>query len=323
MTQDLTLQSYDSLLNKISSIYERTQQILVEANWHIGREIVENLQANANRAEYGKQLIAKLSEDLTEKYGAGFSATNVENMRRFFLTYRISQTSGKFSWSQYVSLISIKNDSLRKEIETKTIEEHLSARALQEIVKEVKAKEKLGSKSGNSEEASTAQLIVTRGTIGHFCLAKESDEIHTNNQHKTVDLGFTIFRVVPKEVAQKTVQNCSYTYSAKVLRVVDGDTLQVLIHCSLETYTKVKLRLRGIDCPELSTAEGQKAKRYVQRHLRNCQYIVVRTYKTDKYARYLADVFYLSGEENLAVVAEKGFHLNQRLLDARLATLYR
>lgn len=49
----------------------------VSAYWHIGREVVEALQQGEERATYGKALIERLAQRLTERYGKGFSATNL------------------------------------------------------------------------------------------------------------------------------------------------------------------------------------------------------------------------------------------------------
>ncbi len=61
---------------------------MVVAYWLIGREIVQELQGGAGKAEYGKQVIADLSRRLTERYGRGFSVPNVRNFRQFYLVYQ-------------------------------------------------------------------------------------------------------------------------------------------------------------------------------------------------------------------------------------------
>ena len=61
---------------------------MVVAYWLIGREIVQELQGGASKAEYGKQIIVDLSRQLTERYGKGFSVPNVRNFRQFYLVYQ-------------------------------------------------------------------------------------------------------------------------------------------------------------------------------------------------------------------------------------------
>jgi len=60
---------------------------MVIAYWLIGREIVQELQGGDERAEYGKQVIENLSKQLTERYGRGFSTTNLRYFRTFYTVY--------------------------------------------------------------------------------------------------------------------------------------------------------------------------------------------------------------------------------------------
>lgn len=60
---------------------------MIIAYWLIGREIVQELQSGDERAEYGKKMLDELSARLTEKYGKGFSTTNLRYFRLFYQTY--------------------------------------------------------------------------------------------------------------------------------------------------------------------------------------------------------------------------------------------
>ena len=66
--------------------------LMTATYWEMGRRIVESEQRGAKRADYGKELIARLSADLTKRFGRGFSERNLEQMRLMYLTWRISQT---------------------------------------------------------------------------------------------------------------------------------------------------------------------------------------------------------------------------------------
>ena len=61
------------------------------AYWLTGRRIVEFEQLGAVRAEYGAALMERLTEDLTWRFGRGFSRQNVYNMRQFYLAYQPDQ----------------------------------------------------------------------------------------------------------------------------------------------------------------------------------------------------------------------------------------
>lgn len=60
---------------------------MVLAYWHIGREVVEYLQAGEERAAYGQRLLESLSERLHERFGRGFSVTNLRYFRLFYQAY--------------------------------------------------------------------------------------------------------------------------------------------------------------------------------------------------------------------------------------------
>lgn len=70
--------------------------------------IVEAEQKGKRRAGYGEQLIERLSQDLTLRFGRGFSPDNLENMRRFFLAYPaiviFETVCGKFTLTQLTHL---------------------------------------------------------------------------------------------------------------------------------------------------------------------------------------------------------------------------
>lgn len=59
----------------------------VMTNFEIGRRIVEHEQKGAKRAAYGAELLKELSARLTEEFGRGFSRSNLQNMRSFFLLW--------------------------------------------------------------------------------------------------------------------------------------------------------------------------------------------------------------------------------------------
>ena len=63
---------------------------LVYTYYEVGRMIVEDEQGGKKRAEYGKAQLATLSRRLTDRFGRGWSADNLERMRKFFLMYSSS-----------------------------------------------------------------------------------------------------------------------------------------------------------------------------------------------------------------------------------------
>lgn len=111
-----TQREYDRLLADVGKTLEQgrikavaaVNSAMVQTYWEIGRQIVEYEQHGNEKAEYGLDILNRLSHDLTERYGKGFSHSNVIYMRRLYLTYPKSQTLSDFlSWSHYIELLKI------------------------------------------------------------------------------------------------------------------------------------------------------------------------------------------------------------------------
>ena len=116
--------------NKNKMIYQ-INSTLVETNFMIGKVIVENEQNGNIRAEYGKDIINKLSKKLTNKFGNGYSRSGLQNMRLFYSKYKNCQPlAGNLSWSHYCYLIYIEDDDERKFYENECINSKWSKREL-------------------------------------------------------------------------------------------------------------------------------------------------------------------------------------------------
>lgn len=81
-----------------------------------------------------------------------------------------------------------------------------------------------------------------------------------------------------------------YTYAATVEKVVDGDTVDVDLDLGMRIHFKTRLRLEGIDAPEMSTGDGKTVKALLQELLPVGASVTVQTRKPDKYGRALATV---------------------------------
>ena len=131
-------------------------------------------------------------------------------------------------------------------------------------------------------------------------------------------------------------------YKAYLEKVVDGDTIRVVLDLGFRIFHKEILRLKGIDAPELSTIEGKKSSDALKQILKDVPFLIIKTIKVDIYGRYVADVFLapptrhfreggnpanLSNSHPELVVgpqqiADSGVYLNQMLLDKGLAGSY-
>ena len=88
-----------------------------------------------------------------------------------------------------------------------------------------------------------------------------------------------------------------YEYTAQVLRVIDGDTLDLSIDLGFNVWITQRCRLQGIDTPEthtLNAAEkvlGLKAKGVLEGLVKTAKTVTVKTAKEDKYGRVLVTLF--------------------------------
>lgn len=167
---------YDSVLGDITKVLDVARLsaarsvncIMTAAYWLIGRGILEFEQNGLDRADYGEEILKRLSRDLTSRYGRGFAKSNLYQMRSFYMAYQdIFQTpsgisdgiaplsglqnfqtlSGKseflsfqkvqsvashfpLPWSTYVHLLSVKNKNARRFYETEVLRNGWSVRQL-------------------------------------------------------------------------------------------------------------------------------------------------------------------------------------------------
>ena len=95
----------DLINNSRNRVYSTVNTEMLNLYWNIGKIIMEIQQGN-ERASYGDAVLEKLSEKLTNEFGKGFSARNLERMRKFYVCFSISTTvSSKLGWYHYVELI--------------------------------------------------------------------------------------------------------------------------------------------------------------------------------------------------------------------------
>lgn len=155
-------QVVELLQNARQQVLRTVNSTMVYTYFEIGRIIVEEEQSGKDRAEYGKQILKGLSKQLTNEFGKGFSVDNLQNMRKLYLVYSISETVSSFSkdanqkyetvssisknqdkvefgkltlnfrltWSHYVFLINIDDEKERRFYEIEAIKYSWSLREL-------------------------------------------------------------------------------------------------------------------------------------------------------------------------------------------------
>ncbi len=95
-------------------VHKTANVAMVKAYWLVGKMIVEQ-QGGSAKATYGDGLIDALAEKLTAEFGAGFTRSNLRNMRQFYLCFENCHTlCGELSWSHYRLLITVENEEARQ-----------------------------------------------------------------------------------------------------------------------------------------------------------------------------------------------------------------
>lgn len=136
-------QDYEKLIEAVGSELKKGRQNIAFAvnaeivltYWHIGQHIIEYEQNGNERAEYGSDLLNRLSRDLTKKYGAGFSRSNVFYIRKLYMEYQKVQTLSELSWSHYIELLKIEDKAERAFYEKESKNSHWGVRELKRQMK--------------------------------------------------------------------------------------------------------------------------------------------------------------------------------------------
>jgi len=123
-----------------------------------------------------------------------------------------------------------------------------------------------------------------------------------------------------------------YEYKAKLIRVVDGDTVDAMIDCGFSMFRKDRIRLLGIDAPESRTRDLEEKKLGLAAKARLKELIkegenefLIKTSvdKKGKYGRLLGELFPLIEESRASSKSKtSGKSYNQILLDEGHATKY-
>lgn len=119
------------------SAYQAVNVALIQRNWLIGYRIAEEELGGDGRAEYGMEIIKKLSKELTDEYGKGFTKTNLYSFYSFYKSFpEIFHTAcGKsaplLTWSHYRTLLQVKDDAAREWYAKEAAAETWAVRTLQ------------------------------------------------------------------------------------------------------------------------------------------------------------------------------------------------
>ena len=146
MEQDskiVTIENTSDIFADVQSIIEQTRKYayqainvaMVRRNWLLGKRIADEELQSTDRAEYGKEVIRRLSDYLTRQYGKGFTKSNLYQFVQFYklfpdIFHAVSGKSQILSWTHYRNLLRIADKSARDWYLNEAVKEVWSARTL-------------------------------------------------------------------------------------------------------------------------------------------------------------------------------------------------
>jgi endonuclease YncB( thermonuclease family) len=308
---------YKPLLNKVKQTLILGQQRIeaekVRTYWETGRLIHADILKHARRAGYGAEVIKRLARDLN------IHPRLLHRCVQFAKAYPrrpIVSARTQFTWAHYRELMAIPDQSRRSELEDAAGRNNWTSRELAARVKGRKTF-RLGPPAAQEEPPPKQDLLIPkRGELYTYRLVQRPLlGGRLEEAPVLLDLGFGMYkRLGPRMRARfgagqivesdydakeeeyslrasgRTAKDL-FTYQAVIERVVDADTLKVRVDLGFGLEHRETLRLRDIDAPEVGTKAGDAARTFAQSLLKEADTIILYTTRSDKYDRYLADVF--------------------------------
>jgi endonuclease YncB( thermonuclease family) len=335
--------SYQDLLSAVKSALASgllaAQRVLeherLKTYWAIGGEIRARVAASNGELHFTGDLYHRISADLKAQAGLDLTADTIGRMVQFHRNYPRFPETTTLTFTHYIALQRLKDPKARQRLEQRAVRLAMTVPELKAAVAELNREE--GSAAGARDV-----LPLARGEPYVYYVRPETGL--DGQKRLYVDCGFRIsvdlpdgnryaprqsrcVRSVKKDGAYsirsyKKGGELIYTYAARVVRVVDGDTFDARVDVGFGIGLNERFRLKGIDTPEINTQAGLLARHFVEEEFSRCPLIVLRSSKAGVYGRWLADVFCLPGTDDPARIAAEGQYLNQTLLDRGLAKRY-
>ncbi len=318
LTKPCSVPTYAALRDKVRETLllgiQRIEEARVRAYWQTGRYVQEHIFFQKGKADYGKRTVLRLSEELE------IDGTELWRMVQFAEKFPILGHGRLLKWSHYRVLITISDEKKRLEFAKRAFEKEWTRDELRKRIRLDQSFQPMRLKSVKLLEVPKVGLLNT------YQIKSPGDVGWPEKDVLLLDRGFRSFLALTQKESHglkagdvveysgakflktgHTVKDL-YTYKAYLDEVIDADTYWVALDTGLRGVGHQKLRLQGIDCPEIDTPEGKVAKKFVEALLEDAPYLTVLSHKNDKYDRYEADVFF---EDK----AGKEVYLNNLLLE--------
>lgn len=251
--------SYNNLLETIDSLWNTARENAAEAvntqlllaNWETGRYIVEFEQKGMVRAEYGANLLTKLSRDLSLRRGKGFSRSNLTYMRKLFLAFPKCETlSHKLSWSHYFELLKCENELEMQFYFKEAINQKWKVRELKRQIKSSLFQRLALStdKEGIIELAHKGQQIMTPDDIIHDPYVLEFTGFPTKERYTENDLELALQNNMEKFLLEL---GRGFAFVGRQYLIPIGSRRfkvdLVFYHCILKCYVLIDLKRDEIE----------------------------------------------------------------------------
>lgn len=118
ISDDICKDAQEIIEQTRNNAHQAVNVAMIQRNWLLGKRIADEELKGKNRAEYGKEIVKKLSDFLTNKYGKGFDFSSLYKYVRFYKEFPeiLDLASPKFyllSWTHYRSLLRVSDKTAR------------------------------------------------------------------------------------------------------------------------------------------------------------------------------------------------------------------
>jgi hypothetical protein len=302
LTKPCSVPTYAALRDKVRETLldgmRRIEEARVRAYWQTGRYVQEHIFFQKGKADYGKRTVLRLSEELE------IDGTELWRMVQFAEKFQILGRGRILTWSHYRVLITVSDEKKMFALADRAFKEEWTR-------DELRKKIRLDRLFQPARLKLVKLLDVPKlGLFNTYQIKAPGDVGWPQKDALLLDHGFRSFLELTKKEshglkAEDVVECCGekllkngrtvkdlYTYKAYLEKVIDADTYWVAMGTGLRGVAHQKLRLQGIDCPEIDTPEGKAAKKFVETLLSGAPYLTVLSHKNDNHDRYEADVFF-------------------------------
>ena len=223
---------------------------LVNNYFEIGKLLIE-AQGGEERAKYGNGLIKEWSIELTEKYGKGYSCSNLKYMRLFYLIFKKSQPLAVLlTWSNICLLLPIKNENKRNYYINMCIKKNLSKRELQKEIKNNSFERlSLADKENIKLISDKNEVLTIKDTLKDPVLIPINEDLDNVSEEK-------LAKIIRKELEIFLLElGCGYTYAGKEVRMGESYCDLLFFNYEFNCFVVIELKTRKIKKEDIGQLE--------------------------------------------------------------------